>query len=227
MHPLIPDEYEFRSVADDKYMGKLELPQLDAWQTHGRLVELGMANVLYSFGIAHPGAITLHNYPRHLQQLTRKVGDTVENIDLAATDILRMRERGVPRYDEFRRLFHRGPVKSFEDLNPNPIVADELRRVYGDVDRLDLMIGLYAEPVPKGFAFSDTTFRVFILMASRRLKSDRFFTSDYTPEVYTQAGLDWIEDATMVKVLRRHYPELAPALSGVDNAFKPWNRVKA
>jgi len=27
--------------------------------------------------------------------------------------------------------------------------------------------------------FSDTAFRVFILMASRRLKSDRFFTRDY------------------------------------------------
>jgi Animal haem peroxidase len=88
------------------------------------------------------------------------------------------------------------------------------------------MIGLYAEPAPAGFAFSDTTFRVFVLMASRRLKSDRFFTRDYTPEVYTKAGLDWIEDTTMVKVLRRHYPELAPALLGVDNAFKPWNPVR-
>jgi hypothetical protein len=185
-----------------------------------------MPNLLYSFGIAHPGAITLHNYPRHLQQLTRKVGNVVENIDLAATDILRMRERGVPRYNEFRKLFHRGPVKSFEALNPNPIVIDELRQVYGDVDKLDLMIGLYAEPAPHGFAFSDTTFRVFILMASRRLKSDRFFTSDYTPEVYTKAGLDWIADATMSKVLLRHYPELAPALWGVDNAFKPWTRVR-
>jgi Animal haem peroxidase len=226
MHPLIPDDYVFRSVEDDRELGRFELPDLDAWQTHGRLAKFGMPNLLYSFGIAHPGAITLHNYPRHLQQLTRTVGDVVENIDLAATDILRMRERGVPRYNEFRRLFHRRPVKSFEDVNPNPVVADELRRVYGDVDKLDLMIGLYAEPPPHGFAFSDTTFRVFILMASRRLKSDRFFTSDYTPEVYTQAGLDWIEDATMSKVLLRHYPELAPALWGVDNAFKPWTRVR-
>ena len=38
------------------------------------------------------------------------------------------------------------------------------------------MPGLYAEPLPKGFGFSDTAFRVFILMASRRIKSDRFLT---------------------------------------------------
>ena len=70
------------------------------------------------------------------------------------------------------------------------------------------MVGLYAEPLPKGFGFSDTAFRVFILMASRRLKSDRFFTSDYNAEIYTQAGLDWIDETTMIDVLLRHYPEL-------------------
>jgi hypothetical protein len=43
----------------------------------------------------------------------------------------------------------------------------------------------------------DTAFRIFLLMASRRLKSDRFFTVDYTPEVYTATGLRWIDDATM------------------------------
>jgi hypothetical protein len=26
----------------------------------------------------------------------------------------------------------------------------------------------------------------------------------------------------MLDVLKRHYPDLAPALQGVDNAFKPW-----
>ena len=46
-------------------------------------------------------------------------------------------------------------------------------------------------------------------MASRRLKSDRFFTTDYTPKVYTQAGLDWIENNSMRTVLLRHFPELA------------------
>ncbi len=31
----------------------------------------------------------------------------------------------------------------------------------------------------------------------------------------------------MVDVLERHYPEVAPALEGVDNAFAPWRRVRA
>jgi hypothetical protein len=76
-----------------------------------------------------------------------------------------------------------------------------------------------------GFGFSYTEFRVFILMASRRLKSDRFFTRDYRPEVYTQAGIDWVERNSMRSVLLRHFPELEPALRGVKNPFAPWVRT--
>jgi Animal haem peroxidase len=189
------------------------------------LLEFGMPASLYSFGCAHPGLITLHNYPRFLQNFERPDGSGT--IDLAAMDIMRIRERGVPRYKEFRELFHRRPVNSFEELTSSAKVAKELRDVYGELDRLDLMVGLYAEPLPKGFGFSDTAFRVFTLMASRRLKSDRFFTTDYRPEVYTQVGLDWIKRTTMRDVLLRHYPEVAPALQGVENAFQPWSRVAA
>src|SRR3954462_15997282 len=94
---------------------------------------------------------------------------------------------------------------------------DEPRKVYRGVERVDHMIGMYAEPKPKGVGFSDTAFRVFIVMASRRLKRDRFFTRDYRPEVYSQARLDWDEDNSMRTVLLRHFPTLAVALEGVEN----------
>jgi hypothetical protein len=224
MHPLLPDDFTFRSIATDEVLGERTFRELGALDVRARLDEFGLVDSLYSFGIAHPGAITLHNYPRFLQELQTPDGRTV---DLAATDVLRIRERGVPRYNDFRRLFHLKPAATFEELTDDPRWAEELRRVYGDVERVDLMVGLYAEPLPRGFGFSDTAFRVFILMASRRLKSDRFFTRDYNAETYTQTGLDWIDDTSMSDVLLRHYPELAPALEGVENAFAPWKRVSA
>ena len=224
MHPLLPDEFTFRSLDDDRVLQERTFREIGAVDTRARLEELGMPNALYSFGVSHPGAIRLHNYPRFLQDLQRPDGT---RFDLAAIDVLRVRERGVPRYNDFRELFHRTRVRSFEELTGDPETAEEVRRVYGDVDRVDLMVGLYAEPLPKGFGFSDTAFRVFVLMASRRLKSDRFFTRDYTPEVYSPAGFRWVRDTTMKDVLLRHYPELEPALRGVGNAFAPWNRVAA
>ena len=222
MHPLLPDDFTFRSLADDRVLQERTFPEIGATQTRDRLEEIGLVDSFYSFGRANPGAITLHNYPRFLQTLERADGET---LDLAALDVLRIRERGVPRYNEFRRLFHLKPARTFEELTDNPVWAEELRRVYGDVERVDLLIGLYSEPLPKGFGFSDTAFRVFILMASRRLKSDRFFTRDYTTKTYTQEGLDWVADASMITVLLRHFPDLAPALKGVTNGFAPWKQV--
>lgn len=219
MHPLIPDELVVRSLADDSVLAEYPLPELGVAHIRERLAETPMDTLLYSFGRANPGALTLHNYPRHLQNLTRP-GRPL--LDLATVDILRVRERGVPRYNEFRKHLRLPPATSFDQLTDNPQWARELEQIYGDVDDVDLMIGLYAEPKPPGFGFSDTAFRVFVLMASRRLSADRFFTTDFRPEVYTEAGMAWVRDNSMRSVLLRHFPTLAPALDGVANPFAPW-----
>jgi hypothetical protein len=225
MHPLIRDEYTLRSLRDDRVLQERTFRELGLFAVRDRLSELSMDDVFYSFGRMHPGAITLHNYPRFLQEFQRYDGTVV---DMAALDVLRIRERGVPRYNEFRRLFHLRPAQSFDDLTDNSEWAEEIRRVYGDdIERVDLMTGMFAEPLPKGFGFSDTAFRVFILMASRRIESDRFFTVDYRPEIYTQAGLDWVEANSMRTLLLRHFPQLEPALRGVSNVFQPWRSVIA
>jgi hypothetical protein len=220
----MPDDFTIRSAADDKVLAQLELPAVSGKEGLKVRDRFSYTDLFYSFGRMYPGAIRLHNYPRHLQNLLR---DNGERLDLAAVDILRDRERGVPRYNRFRRLLRMEPVKSFEELTDNPVWREEIRRVYdNDLDSVDLMTGLYAEPLPDGFGFSETAFRIFVLMASRRLKSDRFFTDDFRPEIYTEFGMDHIKNTTMLHVLRRHFPALSPALDGVANAFHPWKKVE-
>jgi hypothetical protein len=223
MHPLIPDDFAFHSAVTGGLLEKRELPELSGRKTPAIAERMTMADLFYSFGTCHPGAVTLHNYPRHLQNLTRDDG---EHLDLAAVDILRDRERGVPRYNQFRRLLHKDPVKSFDELTDNPAWRKQLREVYNnDLEKVDLMTGLYAEPLPPGFGFSETAFRIFVLMASRRLKSDRFFTDDFRPEVYTDFGIDYVRRNSMLNVVKRHYPQLGRSLEGVKNAFAPWKQV--
>lgn len=225
MHPLIPDEFDFYSHQDGKLLSKKPFIEGFSKRARALMQEVEIPDLFYSFGIAHPGAIQLHNYPEFLRNLVK---DNGEVFDLAAVDILRDRERGVPRYNRFREIIGRGRVKTFEEITSNPQWAKEMREVYhNNIDSVDLMVGLFAEDIPEGFGFSDTAFRVFILMASRRLKSDRFFTKDYRSEVYTQLGLDWIEDNSFVTVLSRHYPELKPALASVENGFQPWRKLAA
>jgi Animal haem peroxidase len=222
MHPLMRDQFDLLSAADDRALRSCEFPELAGPSSREIFRDVALGDLFYSFGVAHPGAIVLRNYPKYLQAFQRPDGKVV---DLAATDLVRIRELGVPRYCEFRRLLHLAAPRSFAELTDDADLAAEMADLYGDVERVDLMVGLFAEKRPTGFAFSDTAFRIFILMASRRLNSDRFFTRDFRPEIYSPAGLTWVRDNDMRTVLLRHLPELAPALRGVDNAFAPWRRV--
>ena len=227
MHPLMPDHFTIRSSKTDEALANAELPELAGRRGVDFLARFDPADLFYSFGIHHPGAVCLHNYPKSLQNL---VQDNGERFDLGAVDILRDRERGVPRYNRFRRLLHKPAVRSFEELTDNPQWAEEIKRVYdNDIEKVDTMVGMMAEPLPPGFGFSDTAFRIFLLMASRRLKSDRFLSHDYRPEIYTKEGIDWVEENGMKSVISRHFPSVAFAMDGIpdDNAFKPWKVKKA
>jgi Animal haem peroxidase len=237
MHPLLPDTVRIHAlkVKGDKPKAlkgskpiTLNFVDVQGPVTRGLMKDHGFANVLYSLGIQNPGALRIRNYPNFLRQFKkakRRNEADIPLMDMAAVDIMRDRERGVPRYNRFRELLGKKRVTSFEEITSSPDIADKMREIYKDVDRVDLLVGLMAEDLPEGFGFSDTAFRAFIVMASRRLKSDRFFTDDFRPEIYTELGMDWIHNNSMKSVLLRHFPELGQALEGINNSFSPWNIV--
>jgi hypothetical protein len=168
----------------------------------------------------------LNNFPRFMQELS-VAGNTF--LDVGTVDILRARERGVPRYNEFRRQLGLNPIQSFDDLTDDRAITKKLESVYGSgrkgVEDLDLLIGTLAEANrPKGFGFGETVFQIFILSASRRLQADRFYTDCYNEDVYTPEGLRWIDQTDLKTVILRHYPELAhTGLGNIKNAFEPWD----
>ena len=171
------------------------------------------------------------NYPDTLRNLQPNPFDPKSVIDLASVDILRDRERGIPRFQKFRELTGMKPPKTFADITDNVEWQKELKAVYGSVDKVDFLIGTLAESqskngTPVRFGFSDTVFRIFIVMASRRLKSDRFYTDDFRPEVYTKVGYEWVLNNGMFDVLERHCPELKPLLRARRNAFFPFDTAK-
>ena len=114
-----------------------------------------------------------------------------------------------------------------------------------NIEDLDTVVGWLAESTrPHGFAISETQFVVFILNASRRLYSDRFFTSCFRPEFYTTMGISWVKNngpgqpvmehgapnghpqpvLPFKRLLLRTVPQLAPELANVVNTFDPWAR---
>ncbi len=223
LHSLLPERLELRQRGQAGVTAKFPFNTMRQ-RGSTRMTDLyAMSDLFYSFGKQHPGALRLNNYPRFMQELS-VAGNPF--FDVGTVDILRARERGVPRYNEFRRQLGLNPIDSFDELTDEPAVRKKLKSVYtGGVEDLDLLIGTLAESHrPTRFGFGETLFQIFILNASRRLQADRFYTDSYTEDVYTAEGLRWIDQTDLKTVLLRHYPELADTgLANIKNAFEPWD----
>ncbi len=305
LHPLLPDLIEYRELKDeegndsDPTVTRPVVPVVETFRGEATnwMRDKGLANWALTMGYQRLGRLTLQNHPQFLQNLPMPRLQTKTNqIDVAALDLIRDRERGIPRFNEFRRQYGIKQFTSFDDfidttLDPtDPIQGAELdrqrrlvqvlREIYGrhkcdwskvitesqlnddqtfindclghrngdmvdNIEDLDTVVGWLAEPVrPHGFAISETQFQVFILNASRRLLSDRFFTSSFRKEFYSQLGVDWVnkngkvmdkngqsnwcgekEEVSPLKcVLLRTVPELKQELSHVVNVFDVWCR---
>lgn len=224
MHSLIPDEFVFRTAKADEVVFTTDMLGVSHGQTADVYAKASFDDIVYTLATSHPGALVLHNFPNTLRKLPVNIEKGIFS-DLAAIDILRDRERGVPRYCAFRQMLGMKVPKSFAELTDNPEWAREVEAIYDRVEDVDLLVGTLCESnggTPTGFGFSDTVFRIFILMASRRLKSDRFYTRDFTPEVYTPAGFAWVADNDLRSVMTRHCPALAPHFADVRNLYFPW-----
>ena len=225
LHTLCPDTIAF---FDSKTGAHKETVKTEdtLFQKSQNVLNNGVsfADAFYSFGINYPGAITNHNYPNFLRNLTTPDGIRK---DLGTIDILRDRERGVPRYCEFRRLLRMPVPKTFSELTggDEKLAADLSDAYDGKIEMVDAIIGSHSEPLPQGFGFSDMAFRIFILMASRRLKSDRFIAGQWNNETYTKEGMAWVQNMGMKDVLIRHFPELQASLKDVKNPFGPWDKL--
>lgn len=295
LHPLVPDLLEYRDLKVDPNKIAKRIPVVETFQgkatdfTHS----MGLANWGLTLGRQRLGILTLHNSPLFFQNL--KIGrldSKTQQIDVVALDVIRDREHGVPRFNEFRRQYGLRQLTSFDDFmdpaaapgSPEHLEQQDavrtLREVYGqhvcdtskvitdaqvnedgspindclghpngtlidNIEDVDTAVGYLAEyRRPHGFAISETQFVVFILNASRRLFSDRFFTSCFRPEFYTTLGINWVNNngpgpammekgtpnghkqpvSPLKRMLMRNIPELAPELKNVVNAFDPWAR---
>lgn len=294
LHPLIPDLLEFRELQSPNAISK-KIPVISTFRGKATqaMTDGGLSNWALSMGRQRLGLLTLQNHAQFLQNLELpRLQSETNKIDIAALDLIRDRERGVPRFNEFRRQYGLKQLTSFDDFIDRRLPNDSaeykeqqrliglLREVYGqhkcdaskiitdaqlnadgtpindclghangsmvdNIEDVDAVVGWLSEFTrPHGFAISETQFHVFILNASRRLFSDRFFTSSFRPEFYSTLGVDWVnnngpdgkqwepalynghkaEVSPLKRIMLRTMPELKDQLAGVFNVFDPWAR---
>ncbi|XP_078438313.1 peroxidase superfamily protein [Wolffia australiana] len=235
MHPLLPDTLQVRNInappgpnKAPSLLKEVKMEELIGIKGEKALIELGFERQLISMGHQACGSLELWNYPSFLRDLVVHNVDGSERpdrVDLPTLEVYRDRERSNARYNQFRRSLLMIPISRWEDLTDNEEAIKTLREVYGDdVEKLDLLVGLMAEKKIKGFAISETAFFIFVIMASRRLQGDRFFTSHFNEKTYTKKGLEWVNNTESFKdVINRHYPDLATKWINSTSGFSVWD----
>jgi hypothetical protein len=107
----------------------------------------GLANWALTIGRQRLGLLTLRNHPMFLQnlQMARLQSATLQ-IDVAALDLIRDREHGIPRFNEFRRQYGLRQLASFDDfIDPDPALSPQDREE--QQDRVRTIRELYGQHV--------------------------------------------------------------------------------
>ena len=119
LHAMVPDLIELRDLKKDANAIRAKIAVINT--VRGKATEAmhryGIADWALSLGRQRAGALVLHNHPLFLQNLDMPRLKTASGkIDVLALDLIRDRERGLPRYNEFRRQYGLKQITSFDDF---------------------------------------------------------------------------------------------------------------
>jgi Ca2+-binding RTX toxin-like protein len=121
--------------------------------------------------------------------------------DLAALNIQRGRDHGLPSYVAMRAALGLAPKTTFAQITDDPQVAARLAAVYGTVDKIDLWVGGLAEtPLPGGMV--GELFSVVMIEQFARLRDGDPFWSEGRGFSAAEKAALW--STTLSDVIRRN-----------------------
>jgi peroxidase len=105
-------------------------------------------------------------------------------LDLAALDIQRGRDHGLPDYNTLRKTYGLERVTSFAQISSDPRIRAELEQLFGTVDNIDAFVGALAEDHLPGSSVGPLIHAVVANQFERLRDGDRFF---YTNDAFLQS----------------------------------------
>jgi hypothetical protein len=120
------------------------------------------------------------------QRFDSKIVDDIRNFlfgkpgqggfDLAAINIQRGRERGLPSINELRKALQLPAYKSIADINPdNVTLTRKLESLFRDIESIDLWVALLSERKLEGTIFGETMKHFLIITFTNLRDGDRFY----------------------------------------------------
>jgi hypothetical protein len=150
-------------------------------------------------------------YAQSAQEIDLQVIDELRNtlfgppgaggIDLAAVDIERGRDLGLPDYNQARIDFGLAPVTSFADITSDTALQAALEQLYGSVDNIDVIVGGLAEDKAPGAMVGSLFQRVLADQFARLRDGDRLW---YENGQFTATELNEIRTTTLSGLITRN-----------------------
>ncbi|XP_022371324.1 peroxidasin-like protein [Enhydra lutris kenyoni] len=179
------------------------LPLHKAFFSPSRIIEEGGIDPLLRGLFGVPAKLRVPSQLLSVE-LTEKLFSTAHSValDLAATNIQRGRDHGIPPYADFRVFCNLTSVENFEDLQ-NEIkdseIRQKLKKLYGTPGNIDFWPALMVEDLIPGTRVGPTLMCLFVTQFQRLRDGDRFWYEN--PGVFTPAQLTQLKQASLGRVL--------------------------
>lgn len=121
--------------------------------------------------------------------------------DLAALNIQRGRDHGLPSYNKVRADFGLRPVRSFRQITSDATLAAKLQQLYGNVDDVDAWVGMLAEDHLRNGSLGPTAAAVITDQFTRLRDGDRFW---YRNAGFNGSELAMIERTRLSDLLQKN-----------------------
>ncbi len=111
-------------------------------------------------------------------------------------------------YNDYRRLSRTPRATGFDQITSEVRVREQLERLYGDVDRIEFYVGLFAEDVPPNGVLPDLMGRMVALDAFSQVYTNPLLAARvYNEETFSPLGMEIIESTrTLAQLVDRNVP---------------------
>ncbi len=195
-HSLLGDDVEFLDNRGNP-IGD-EIPLSGAFFNPGVVAQYGISPIL-KYLASDPSS-----------EVDTKVVDSVRNflfgppgsggMDLASLNIQRGRDHGLADYNTVRAAYGLPRVTSFAQITTDTTMQAELKSLYGNVDNIDLWVGLLAESHLRGASVGPTLKAIISDQFERIRDGDRLWYQN----TFSGPLLQQIQNTSLADIIRRN-----------------------
>ncbi len=195
-HSTLNDDIEFFDNDGRAVRDEIELK--DAFFNASLLEETGIDSILK------------YDASSQSQEIDLEVVDSLRNflfgppgaggLDLVALNIQRGRDHGLADYNATRVAYGLQEVNSFAEITSDTELQGKLEGLYGDVNNIDLWVGLLAEDHLRGSSVGELTSAIIVDQFERLRDGDRLWYEN----VYSGGELRQLQRTSLADVIERN-----------------------